>query len=236
MSTLQLVLAAEASDPLGERIFVAAVGPLITVLVGGLVVWAVTSRVQRRRAASDRSLQEKREDDIRESDRLRADLLREQDQRRDRDKMSFEAGLAREQKVIDAQAQFLADLSRTLFATLQLIKEVSYYHDQNEGYFHQSRKKYHERAGESFTEVRAVMGRALWLAPSSYDDLINFYFNILVPADKKLLSLENAKMAGDDQPDSWSAFNDYLVFDFSQEIETLISRLAEAMELKASSR
>jgi hypothetical protein len=234
MRLLQSTVATGTTSSLSERILVAAVGPLVTVLLGGLVVWAVTSGVQRKREAGDRRLQEKREDDIRESDRRRADIVREQDDRRDRDKKRFEAEIARGQKVIDAQAQLLTDLTRVLFGVQHLIIEVTYYHNLDRDLFDRSWKKYHERAGESFGAVRAVMGRALWLAPrSSYDDLIRFYYGSLIPADQRLTLLHNAKAIGDDRPDDWADFNRDLVTDFSKQIEALINGLAAAMKLKA---
>jgi hypothetical protein len=73
------ISAADSQSPLGERLLVAAVGPLITVLVGGLVVWGVTSWVQRRREEADRLREEKRADSIREEDlRSSDDALRQE--------------------------------------------------------------------------------------------------------------------------------------------------------------
>lgn len=63
-----------AADPLWERIVVAATGPGVTVLVGGLAVWAITSRIAADREDAVRRRAEARED---------AEALREQHARDD---------------------------------------------------------------------------------------------------------------------------------------------------------
>jgi hypothetical protein len=64
--------AAVGSTPGGSR------RPLVTVLIGGLVVWGVTSTVQRRREQADRIREEKRADLVRSEDlHSRDDALRQ---------------------------------------------------------------------------------------------------------------------------------------------------------------
>jgi hypothetical protein len=72
----------QAESPLTERILVAATGPLITVLLGGLIVWGVTYKIQQNRAEADRRLQQARDDAIRQLENERADHIRAQDQAR----------------------------------------------------------------------------------------------------------------------------------------------------------
>jgi hypothetical protein len=57
-----LVAQAASSDPLWERISVAATGPLVTVLMGGLVVWGITYSIQQSRETALRDRAEKRAD------------------------------------------------------------------------------------------------------------------------------------------------------------------------------
>ena len=72
------IFAADSQLPLWDRLLVAAVGPLVTVLIGGLVVWGVTSTVQRRREQADRVRDEKRADLVRNEDlNSRDDALRQ---------------------------------------------------------------------------------------------------------------------------------------------------------------
>jgi len=70
---------AAQEPPLGERILVAAVGPLLTVLLGGLVVWLVTFTIQSKKAKDDNALLQAREDKLREQDLARADSDRERE-------------------------------------------------------------------------------------------------------------------------------------------------------------
>jgi len=88
-------LLAQSQPPLWDRALVAAVGPLITVLVGGLVVWAITSRVQRNREEADRKLQEAREDAIREREHDREDAIKTREEQR------ADAEMAREWRARD---------------------------------------------------------------------------------------------------------------------------------------
>lgn len=62
-----LLVQAASTDPLWERIVVAAVGPAVTVLVGGLAVWWITSSIQQRRESAELN---------RASDRADAELAR----------------------------------------------------------------------------------------------------------------------------------------------------------------
>jgi hypothetical protein len=83
-----LLVQAASTDPLWERIVVAAVGPAVTVLVGGLAVWWITSTIQQRResaesqratdrANAERARAEAREDAQRvREERARDDALR----------------------------------------------------------------------------------------------------------------------------------------------------------------
>jgi hypothetical protein len=71
--TMHLALLEAESDPLWERLLVAATGPLVTVIIGGLVVWGITYKVQQDRA-----------DRIRLQDLARADAAARQ-ARADRD-------------------------------------------------------------------------------------------------------------------------------------------------------
>jgi hypothetical protein len=69
---------AASTDPLWERVVVAAVGPAVTVLVGGLVVWWITSSIQQRRDA-----QELRRADARaDAERARAEAHEQAEKRR----------------------------------------------------------------------------------------------------------------------------------------------------------
>lgn len=66
-----------ASEPLHERLLVAATAPVLTVLVGGLLAWGVTDRVQHKRAVATRSRAEDRENAQSEREvRARDDALR----------------------------------------------------------------------------------------------------------------------------------------------------------------
>ncbi len=64
-----LLVHAASAHPLWERLLVAAVGPAVTVLVGGLAVWWITSTIQHRRETAESA----RADDRAEAERVRAE-------------------------------------------------------------------------------------------------------------------------------------------------------------------
>src|SRR4051794_30751277 len=64
-----LLVQAASTDPLWERIVVAAVGPAVTVLVGGLAVLWITSTIQQRRESAE----SKRATDRADAERVRAE-------------------------------------------------------------------------------------------------------------------------------------------------------------------
>ncbi|MEU4288085.1 hypothetical protein AB0E63_07670 [Kribbella sp. NPDC026596] len=68
---------AASSDPFWERVAVAATGPLVTVVIGGLVVWGITYLIQQSRENSIRQRAEDRADaDTSRELRARDDALR----------------------------------------------------------------------------------------------------------------------------------------------------------------
>jgi hypothetical protein len=76
-----LLLQAVSTDPLWERLLVAAVGPAVTVLVGGLAVWWITSTIQHRREAAETQLANNRADAERARAEAREDAQRRREER-----------------------------------------------------------------------------------------------------------------------------------------------------------
>jgi hypothetical protein len=83
---MAFVLGQVSNPPLSERLLVAIAGPLISAVLGSLIialaVWWVTNRAQVKHAASERELQNAREDSIREREQARADQIRALEQQR----------------------------------------------------------------------------------------------------------------------------------------------------------
>src|SRR4051794_16961915 len=76
-----LLVQAASADPLWERIVVAAVGPAVTVLVGGLAVWGITSTIQQRREVAEAQRANDRAREERARAEARQDAQRTQDER-----------------------------------------------------------------------------------------------------------------------------------------------------------
>ncbi len=87
---LPTVVAQTSNPPLDERILVAVAGPLVTVLIGGLVVWSITTAIERRRNSAESKRKEDREDEIRMREETRADLIRIQDRAKADDALRHE--------------------------------------------------------------------------------------------------------------------------------------------------
>jgi hypothetical protein len=76
-----LLVQAASTDPLWERIVVAAAGPAVTVLVGGLAVWWITSTIQQRRESAESQRASDRADAERARAEAREDTQRVREER-----------------------------------------------------------------------------------------------------------------------------------------------------------
>ena len=167
-------------------------------------------------------------------DAVRERRTQERDDRRDREKKQLEADISRQTAIIEAQRAFLQDLTHEFFRLQHLLVDVSYYHNLDTNLFEEARGKYEREATAAFGAARAVMGRALWLAPTGvYERLKQFYFESLIKSDGRLSQLLMQRKAGNDDANAWTELNRHLVLELADEISAKIDETAAALGLKA---
>lgn len=154
-------------------------------------------------------------------------ILRRVDERKLRAQKRFEADLARQQKVIDAQAELLDTLSQYMWEFQLLAISVSYYRGRNdETLYKHAVKKYEERAGDLLGRIRAEVSKALRLTSTdTYVALKSLYYDGLLELDKRLRGL----IEGED--DEWLKFNHYTVYDFGERVDRVLDQLATGLRL-----
>jgi hypothetical protein len=153
------------------------------------------------------------------------------DDRKLREQKVFESELARQGKVIDAQAQLLDDLSQQLWAFLLASLEVTYYAVQNnEEKFANAWKSYDEHSWKYFGSIRATISRARRLtSPQTHDAFLAVYDKWFMDFD---LQLSNLARAGTSRPDAWSALHARIYDEGVPLIDGALADLARELKLE----
>ena len=127
------------------------------------------------------------------------------DDRKLREQKIFESDLARQSKVIEAQAKLLDDLSDLLWGFLLLSLEVTYYAIQgNDEKYESAWQKYDQKSWEYFGTIRAAISRARRLtAPNTHQALLGVYDAWFMDFDLALTRM--ARSARDLSDTGWSA-------------------------------
>lgn len=159
-------------------------------------------------------------------------ILRQVDERKLRNQKQFEADLARQQKIIDAQVELLGKLSQYMWEFQLLAIEVSYHHGrQNDTLYKNAHTNYDEKAGHLLGCVRAEISKALHLTTTdTYVALKDLYYDGLLDLDMRLRGLIEG--AGDE----WLAFNHYAVYDFAERVDRVLDNLAAELRLHSRRR
>jgi hypothetical protein len=113
------------------------------------------------------------------------------DDERDRAQTRFEAGLARQTKVIEAQAQLLDELAETLWGYQKLLLKITYYAVTGNSEKH--RAAYSEYDDQSWDRLGTLLGlisKSRRLASVEvHDRLDRLYWKLVVELDGKVISL-----------------------------------------------
>ncbi len=157
-------------------------------------------------------------------------VLQRIEERRHREQKLFEAELARQGKVIDAQASLLDELSGLLWKFQLSAIDVSYYHlnaASDQSLRDRAIRKYEENAGETLAQIRAEISKSLRLtSPSLYEALKSLYYSDLLDADLRLRNLVEGKNS------DWLNFNGYMVYTLSIKVDDTLDLLARELRLK----
>jgi hypothetical protein len=154
-------------------------------------------------------------------------ILKRVDERKLKAQKIFEADLTRQQKVIDAQAQLLDNLSQLLWTFQLSAIEVTYYHGRNDSaLYDKALHKYEENAGNVLGKVRAEISKALRLTSAeTYTELKELYYDGLLTLDIRLRDLIEG------QANDWVEFNQYAVYEFADRVDNVLRNLADELRL-----
>jgi hypothetical protein len=160
-------------------------------------------------------------------------LLRQRDDRKLREQKKFEAELARQSKIIEAQVELLESLAELLWEFQLSIIAVSYYRGmKHRDLYTPALKDYEEKAGELIGKIRAEISKSLRLTTcETYLELKKLYYDQILPLDQRLFAL----VAKGDDPKvnrEWYEFNRFAVYELSELVDNVIDRLASELRLK----
>ena len=143
-----------------------------------------------------------------------------------------EAELARQARIIEAQAKFLDDISATLWQWRYLSMKVAYYGSQPaDGRYSQAEQQYDEQLWDVFSMTRNEISRSRrLLSDQSYQQLLALYKDEMVPLDQEIL----AARSSEERPDRMEAFfnlNSKIYGPISSRIDETLNDLATELGL-----
>jgi len=118
-------------------------------------------------------------------------VLKRIEERKLKEQKKFEAELARQGKIIEAQSQLLDDLGRTLWKWRYLAKKVTYYGSEaNREKFDIARKEYDENVWDVLNDLRVQSSKSRRLvSEAAYKELRAFYNYLVNDIDRKISAL-----------------------------------------------
>ena len=157
-------------------------------------------------------------------------ILKQVEERKARAHKRFEADLARQSRVIDAQVQLLENLSQLLWSFQLAAIEVSYYTAAGDRtLYEKALHKYDESSGDLLGKIRAEVSKSLRLTSvPTYNALKELYYDGLLDLDIRLRKL----IEGHER--DWSRFNRYAVYEFSERVDNVLNNLAEELRLNGA--
>lgn len=153
-------------------------------------------------------------------------------EQRKRTQTAFEAELARQQRIIDAQVELLEALCRLFWQYQILLADVPYWRQfpQRDRY-PAALAAYEESSGQLLGQIRAEISKSIRLTPEPmYRELRQFYERDLLDLD---LRLSNLASRDDAYSDGWYALLNVAMGSLTEQIDGLIDRLASDLDLKA---
>lgn len=159
-----------------------------------------------------------------------------------RTQKQFEDALARQNKIIEAQGQFLEHFSKLLWEFHALIAKVTYYKSYAETGVKDETARFHA-ALESYEEnfwnvviinIQSDISKARrFVSPQAHTELVNFYTHTINKLDQHLTTL----LRDHASTEAWSEFhNQELKGRFVPEIDRILFMLAQDMGLVIEKR
>jgi hypothetical protein len=155
------------------------------------------------------------------------------DERKNFEQKLFEADLARQSKVVEAQAQLLEILAKQLWEFQLLAIAVSYYkfhHDEVK--YENALKEYDEKAWVYFGTIRTEISKALYLTSrETYYELLGLYTEELILLDSNLMRL----VKEDAKHEEWTEHHNNVQGSIGNKTDHVLDLLAEELRLSKKS-
>lgn len=190
-----------------------------TAILTGLLVPIVKGYVD------DRKLEKQRKFD---DERLRA-------------QQRYEEELARQTKVIDAQAQLLNDLAEVLWDFEKKLLKISYYANVDRNKYEEAFREYDKESWTVLSRIQALSSEVRRLAsPTIQHQLDKLYLVFVGPdVDYRIMSLwhlDQVSEAGssanvEERNASWRRFHNFVFGSLRGEIESVLANLANELRL-----
>jgi hypothetical protein len=152
------------------------------------------------------------------------------DDKKYRQQKLFEAQLARQSKIIEAQVALIENLSQLLWEFQYSCLEVSYYgQGPDKGRYEKAIIKYDEQSWILMTKIGTEIGKAQRLvSDETYQKLKDFYYRWMVSVDNKIEHLERVKASEKE----WAAHHKSVFKDGAEKIEGVLAVLARELRLE----
>ena len=161
-------------------------------------------------------------------------ILKRIEERRARDQKRFEADLARQNKLIDAQVKLIEDLATLLWEFQLSFIAVTYYSLLNPELYDASLKTYEDQSIVVLGKIRAEISKSIRLVPEeTYAMLKELYYDELLGIDTRLSTLTRQKGSRAASAEGWHALNTYAVYTLSEKVDGAIDRVAAELQLKS---
>lgn len=155
------------------------------------------------------------------------------DDRKFRQQKLFEAELARQGKVIEAQVQLLERLAQLLWDFQLLAIAVTYYKTlPDEKRYQPAFDEYDKQSWVFFSKIRTEISKARRLtSEKTYQGLLKYYEEWLMKNDSALMSLVKRRASHEDWLDHHN-----LLFNGAEETDKIMTQLAEEFRLVGHGR
>jgi len=163
-------------------------------------------------------------------------IFRRIDERKFQRQKTFEAELARQNTIIDAQAKFIERLSDALWEYQLLALGVTYYYlVDNQEIYNKVAEIYYESTAPALIKIRSEISKSLRLVPlQQYKELKRFYYEELLMIEQEVTTHIEQERRGSSPPQSsWSELNQKLAYSLSDRVDKIINGLAEQLDLRA---
>jgi glutamate mutase epsilon subunit len=155
------------------------------------------------------------------------------DDRKFRQQKLFEADLARQSKVIEAQVQLLESLAQMLWDFQLLAIAVTYYKTlPDEKRYQLAFDDYDKQSWVFFSKIRTEISKARRLTSErTYEGLLKYYEDWLMRNDSALMSLVKRRASHED----WLSLHN-LVYHGAENTDKIMTQLAEEFRLVGHGR